>query len=143
MSTSMRKCIATALTVAAGLVVLVTTGLLTVDFVAARRRLPDEKARVDDLVEMVRTSADHAEELHTEWDRLTDNSLQREQKQQSLSTILALAAVVFVLRASRSRKDPSASNPNLTPCPGCGNYVSRQAPACPKCGEPLSPEQDS
>ena len=54
-----------------------------------------------------------------------------------------LSAVVLVLLLSRSRKNPAASNPNLSPCPGCGNYVSRQAPACPKCGQPLLPEQNS
>lgn len=51
-----------------------------------------------------------------------------------------LAALVLVLFVSRSRKDPAARNPNLAPCPDCGNYVSHQAPACPKCGRPLLPE---
>ena len=28
-------------------------------------------------------------------------------------------------------------NPNLLPCPDCGNQISRLAQACPKCGRPM------
>jgi len=137
----MRKCVAAVLTVAAGLVVLVTTGLLTVDFVAAHRRLPDEKAHIDDLVEKVRTSADHAEELHTEWDRLTDVSLQREEKQDSLSTILTLAAVVFVVSSKwmielggRSFVLPSHLLPQ--PSAPAGEAAEHDVPDAPRPSEP-------
>ena len=28
--------------------------------------------------------------------------------------------------------------PSMTPCPACGNGVSKEAPACPRCGQPLN-----
>ena len=31
-----------------------------------------------------------------------------------------------------------ANEANLLPCPDCGNYVSRLAKACPKCGRPIA-----
>ncbi len=39
--------------------------------------------------------------------------------------------------------DVPAENPNMFPCPDCGNSVSRFAAACPQCGRPvvLTPEQ--
>jgi ribosomal protein L32 len=44
-------------------------------------------------------------------------------------------------------KSPSGdpTNPNLSPCPECGHYVSRLAKTCPKCGQPvaLTPERPS
>lgn len=36
-----------------------------------------------------------------------------------------------------ANNDP-ALNPRLIPCPDCGRYVSRSAPACPQCGRPLN-----
>ncbi len=36
-----------------------------------------------------------------------------------------------------------ARNSNLAPCPDCGKYISHQAPACPKCGRPLLPDQNA
>ena len=32
----------------------------------------------------------------------------------------------------------AVKNPNLLPCPDCGNQVSKLAKACPKCGRPLA-----
>jgi len=56
---------------------------------------------------------------------------------------LAAAGLVLLFVVLRSQKNPAASNPNLAPCPDCGNCVSHQAPACPKCGRPLLPKQNS
>jgi hypothetical protein len=49
----------------------------------------------------------------------------------------AVIAVVVMLAVSRSSASSMPANPNLTPCPDCGNRVSRQATACPRCGRPL------
>jgi len=53
--------------------------------------------------------------------------------------LVALGLALFVRQL---QNNPAASNPNLTPCPDCRHYVSRQAPACPKCGRPLLPQQN-
>ena len=44
---------------------------------------------------------------------------------------------------ARDLCEAPAANPNLSPCPDCGNSVSRFAEACPQCGRPvaLTPEQ--
>lgn len=52
-----------------------------------------------------------------------------------------VVAVVMVLVNSQARSS-TPSNPNLTPCPDCGRFVSRQAISCPQCGRPLSPPQN-
>lgn len=47
-----------------------------------------------------------------------------------------VVAVVIILVNSQSRSS-TPSNPNLTPCPDCGRFVSRLAISCPQCGRPL------
>jgi hypothetical protein len=46
-------------------------------------------------------------------------------------------AVVLIVLATR--KKSAQPNPNLTPCPDCGRFVSRLTVSCPQCGRPLSP----
>ncbi len=53
----------------------------------------------------------------------------------------AAALVALLLFLSRKARVDRAANPNLTPCPDCGRYVSRVAPNCPQCGRPLTPQQ--
>jgi hypothetical protein len=53
---------------------------------------------------------------------------------------LILAVIVIALAASRKNRSDAAGNPNLYPCPDCGHWVSLQAPSCPQCGRPLTPE---
>ncbi|MHC4175936.1 MAG: hypothetical protein ACYSWU_00410 [Planctomycetota bacterium] len=54
-----------------------------------------------------------------------------------------VVAVVIPLAVSKKNRSDMAANPNLFPCPDCGNWVSRQAPNCPKCGRALRPEDQS
>lgn len=56
----------------------------------------------------------------------------------SLLMLGGVVAVVMILVNSQSRSS-TPSNPNLTPCPDCGRFVSRLAISCPQCGRPLSP----
>ncbi len=49
-----------------------------------------------------------------------------------------VAVVVIPLVVSKKGGSGAAGNPNLFPCPDCGNWVSRQAPNCPKCGRALT-----
>lgn len=49
-----------------------------------------------------------------------------------------VAAVAIPLLVSKKGGSGAAVNPNLFPCPDCGNWVSRQAPNCPKCGRTLT-----
>jgi hypothetical protein len=50
-----------------------------------------------------------------------------------LATFAGAVAVAVILLASRQL----ASNPNLLPCPDCGQRVSPLAVTCPRCGRPL------
>jgi hypothetical protein len=52
-----------------------------------------------------------------------------------LLPILIIVVVVLVVTNSQHR---DAKNPNLRPCPDCGNYVSVRAPSCPRCGCPFT-----
>ena len=53
------------------------------------------------------------------------------------------AAVVIPLVVSKRNRSDAAGNPNLFPCPDCGNWVSREAPGCPQCGRALTPEDQA
>ena len=55
-----------------------------------------------------------------------------------LSAAILVAVLLLISRKARSER---ARNPNLTPCPDCGRYVSRVAPNCPQCGRPITPQQ--
>lgn len=59
-----------------------------------------------------------------------------------LLTLPVVVLVVVVLSVQRSQSSRVANNPNLLRCPDCGGMVSRQAPACPHCGRPMSPAGD-
>jgi len=48
-----------------------------------------------------------------------------------------VVGVLVLMHVLRSQRKLGAANPNLRPCPDCGQYVSRQAPSCPRCGRPL------
>jgi len=52
--------------------------------------------------------------------------------------LLPVALVVGLLVALGVHRRSDASNPNLRPCPDCGNMVSIRAETCPKCGCPLA-----
>ena len=54
--------------------------------------------------------------------------------------VVVVVAVVIPLVVSKKGGSGPAANPNLFPCPDCGNWVSRQAPNCPKCGRALIPQ---
>jgi hypothetical protein len=55
--------------------------------------------------------------------------------------IIPIAVIVGLFVAvTMSRKGPG-KNPNLTPCPDCGRFVSLRATACPQCGCPLQGQQ--
>ena len=62
-----------------------------------------------------------------------------------LSAFVVVPAVVVVVIALSSRGKGPANNPNLAPCPDCGNFVSLRAISCPMCGCPLknSPRGES
>ena len=50
--------------------------------------------------------------------------------------------IFFAVRAPRNPGPPPGdprANPNLVQCFACGGYVSRQATACPHCGQPVDP----
>jgi hypothetical protein len=56
-----------------------------------------------------------------------------------LLLVLAIAAAVtvVVVAATRSATGGQTNNPNLRPCPDCGQYVSVRAITCPHCGAPV------
>jgi len=51
---------------------------------------------------------------------------------------LAVIVVVVVVVVLTTRK--GSANPNLYPCPACGQTVSLDAESCPHCGHPLQAE---
>ena len=58
--------------------------------------------------------------------------------------VLAVIIVVVVVVVLTTRK--SSANPNLYPCPACGQTVSLDVESCPHCGHPLqekSPGEDA
>ena len=56
-----------------------------------------------------------------------------------IALILGFIVAVVLLISFAVRQKPTF-NPNLTPCPDCGNQVSLNAENCPKCGNPLKPQ---
>jgi len=72
-------------------------------------RAPDDKARIDALVEQVKTDAPIAEELHAERERQTDASLARKRLNRALAWVMLIVGSVFVAAAKRylvSRPQP-------------------------------------
>lgn len=51
--------------------------------------------------------------------------------------ILVLAIVVVLVVVLTRGGKATGDNPNLKPCPDCGQSVSIHATACPKCGCPI------
>lgn len=54
--------------------------------------------------------------------------------------VFGVPLVIVLLLVSTNRRNSGMhgfDNPNLTPCPDCGKYISRLAVACPNCGRPL------
>jgi len=45
--------------------------------------------------------------------------------------------LVVVMATRRSTASVAAGNPNLRPCPDCGQYISIRAVTCPQCGAPM------
>lgn len=52
--------------------------------------------------------------------------------------LIPIVIIVVVVLLVNNRQRTDAANPNLRPCPDCGNYVSVRAPSCPRCGCPLA-----
>jgi hypothetical protein len=55
---------------------------------------------------------------------------------------IGVPVLIVLLCVSSNRRNSGIhdfNNPNLTPCPDCGKYVSRLAVSCPNCGRPLKP----
>jgi hypothetical protein len=49
--------------------------------------------------------------------------------------VAAIAFVVYLL--SRKPTPRHSDNPNLQPCPDCGQFISVRAVTCPFCGGPV------
>jgi NADH-quinone oxidoreductase subunit F len=99
MSKSKRKLVALTLAAAAGLVVLLAAGLLTADAIHARRSLPHDNARAEELIRQAQTDDAYAVHVHAEWERQTQAALRREERQAALAWVVLAAAVVFVIGA--------------------------------------------
>jgi NADH:ubiquinone oxidoreductase subunit E len=85
----------------AGLAALVCVIFLIADYVTVVRRAPDEKSRVDELHEQVKTDAAVAETLHQERERQTDDSLRRKSRNRSVAWMLLVSGGVFVACGKR------------------------------------------
>jgi hypothetical protein len=57
-----------------------------------------------------------------------------------LGVLAAAAVLVVVLIVRGGRGSTGGGNPNLVPCPDCGQWISRMARACPRCGRPVNSE---
>jgi len=56
----------------------------------------------------------------------------------ALLVLVPLVVVLIVLGLSKRANDGEyPMNPNLAPCPDCGQQVSIHADTCPHCGRPL------
>ena len=55
--------------------------------------------------------------------------------------LIPIGVVVGLFVVVTMNRKPSGNNPNLTPCPDCGRFVSLRATACPQCGCPLQGQQ--
>lgn len=53
-----------------------------------------------------------------------------------LGLVGALVVGFVLLLATRRPSGVAANNPNLRPCPDCGQPISIRAAACPHCGGP-------
>ena len=104
MNTTTQKLIALALAAVAGLAVLVTGGWLTTESVLASAQAPQDKQRIEDLLDKGRTEAAYAADLHAEFDRQAEMSLARTARQETLACWLLTAAVVFVMSSQRLMK---------------------------------------
>jgi hypothetical protein len=49
----------------------------------------------------------------------------------------ALVVGLVLLFATRRPSGLAVNNPNLRPCPDCGQLISVRAAACPHCGGPV------
>ncbi|MBC8874549.1 MAG: zinc-ribbon domain-containing protein [Planctomycetes bacterium] len=52
--------------------------------------------------------------------------------------LAVFAGIVILVVVLTTRK--ASPNPNLYPCPACGQTVSLDAESCPHCGHPLQAE---
>lgn len=48
-----------------------------------------------------------------------------------------VGVVLVVALCTRRSGISGADNPNLRPCPDCGQYISIRANTCPQCGGPV------
>jgi len=99
MSGFLQRLVAGILAFGGGLVVVAAAGLLIDDAFAARIRLPQDEARVEALSERGRTDAAIADQLHTEYERQTQTSLERDARSGELAKVLLIAGIVFLVGA--------------------------------------------
>jgi NADH-quinone oxidoreductase subunit F len=95
------KPVAAALAALAGAAVLVAAAWLTVDAVTALYRQPGEQRRVSELLARVQKDAVYAGPLQAEYDRQTQQSVQRQARGSVLAKALLAAAAVFLIGAKR------------------------------------------
>ena len=96
MTAKRQRRIALGVGLVSGSMIAVCAVLLIADHVAAVRRAPDDKVRVEALREKVATDSQVAALLHEERDRQTAVSLAREADNRQLAWILLLAGGFFV-----------------------------------------------
>jgi NADH:ubiquinone oxidoreductase subunit E len=128
----------------AGLVVLVCTVWLIVDYAVTVSRAPGEKSRVEELHEQVKTDAGAAETLHQERERQTDVSLLRKSRNRRIAWVMLVAGGAFVACGKRYMSLRPQRLPSLDdlvavrfapPVP-----ASRKRPKAPP---PATPEDDA
>lgn len=96
----------------AGLVLAVTVGYLTQDWIGALRRRPADRERLAALELAVREDASHSPELDAEYDRQRDETLARRELHDVAGIAIAVSAVLCVLAGksyAKLRGDPSPS----------------------------------
>jgi len=99
MSVAVRQRVALAFTAATGLLVLAVAGVLTTDALTAYFRLPQEEARVKELLARVQDDAAFAGPLQQELDRQAQASLVRQNRGARFGRLLIASAAGFLLSA--------------------------------------------
>ncbi|MEW6199891.1 MAG: NAD(P)H-dependent oxidoreductase subunit E [Planctomycetota bacterium] len=97
MSRVAQQRVAAGLTALSGLVVLLAAGGLVADAVTARRQLTHYQARIDELLQQVRTSAVVSASLQRTYDEQTAATLARQHRVNRLAWTLVAASVAFLV----------------------------------------------
>lgn len=88
-------------TIVALAVVVLCVGVLTADYIVARRSLPRDDERIASLQQQVRSDASLAPVLEAEHKRITDTRVARKRRINLLSLVLIAAAAGFLIGAKR------------------------------------------